>query len=72
MCMSVHLHVCICAICVSGTHRGQKMVPHTLKVMLQVVVSQNVGVRTQTQVYCKSNKCSQLWSHLSNPIYIYI
>lgn len=49
-----------CAICVSGTHRGQKMVPHTLKVMLQVVVSQNVGVRTQTQVYCKSNKCSQL------------
>lgn len=44
---------------------GQKSAPYPLKLELQMIVNSHVSDGTQTQVVCKSSKCSQLLEHLS-------
>lgn len=39
MCMSLCLYVCICTMCIPGSHEGQKKVLNPLEVELPMVVS---------------------------------
>jgi hypothetical protein len=59
------MHVYI-GIYMPAAHSGQKRAPDPLELELQTVVSQ-VGARNQICFFYKSNKCSQLQSHLSCP-----
>lgn len=62
MCMSIHLHVCICSN-VSGVHGDQKV-----PMELQMVVSTHVGSGDQIWVLCKSSKCSLMAEPLLRPL----
>lgn len=48
-------------------HGGQKRVPNSLKLELQMIVSCYVGPGNWTCVLCKRIQCSQLLSHFSSP-----
>lgn len=69
---SVYVHecfayVCMCTACMPDALRGQNSLYH-LELDLQMVVSHHVGAGNQIQVFCKSNKCSQLPLHLSSSL----
>lgn len=46
--------------------------PGSLELELWIVVSHHVGPGNQTQDLCKSNKCSELLSHLSGPFLVFV
>lgn len=51
---------------VPGAGEGQKRALYLLELEFQTVVSYHDGVGNRTSVLCKSNKLSQLLSHLSS------
>ena len=61
--MRICLSVCVCTTCIQAPINSMK-VSEPLKVEFQVVMG-DIGAGNQTQVLCKSNKCSQVLSHLS-------
>lgn len=56
------LHVCLCTMCVSGAHGGQRgcWVPQELE--LKTAVSRHVGAENWTWVLQKGNQCSNHWA----------
>ena len=52
MCNSVFLHVCMCAVYMSGAYRSQKMVLNPLALELQMVVSYHgvLGIKARSFV----------------------
>lgn len=63
--MSVCLCGCIDTMYIPGAYRGQK-VSDLLILELQMVVSHNVGAENKSQVLSRSNKRSELLTHLSS------
>lgn len=60
------LCACLCTTFMSGASRGQKRTSDPLELELQIPVNCHVGARNRTWVFCKSNQCFQLLSHLSS------
>lgn len=48
---------------VPGALRGKRKASDSLDLELQAVVSFHVDTRNQTQVFCKSRKCSKLQNY---------
>lgn len=55
------LCVCVLPACVPGVCGGQKRVSSSLELELRMVLNHHVGAWNQTQVLCKTNKCSSLY-----------
>lgn len=56
--------VCLCAVCIHGTHRSQGRVID-LDLELQMAVIYHVYAEKQTQVLCKSSHCLNCWLNSS-------
>jgi hypothetical protein len=52
------LHTCLCAICISSIHSGQKRTSYSLVLQLQIVVTYHVRAWSQTWVLFKRSQCS--------------
>ena len=59
------LHSRMCTVDMPGAWGSQDRALSPLE--FQIVVSHHMGAGNQTQVHCKSNKCSKLLSHLFSP-----
>lgn len=54
ICVSVFLHIYLCAMYVCSTGEGQKRLLGPLELELQTVVSPHMRAMNQTQVLCRS------------------
>lgn len=55
----------VCIKSMPAAQGGQKGV--SLELKLRVAVSCYMGAGNHTQVFCKSSRCSEPWSHFSSP-----
>lgn len=50
------LHVCMCTICISGAHGGQKRALNPQEISFQIVVSHHVNVGNQIPIMWESSQ----------------